>query len=134
MITSILSLLAGIGVPAIITGVLGKFLPGLFAGAIGRFIGPIVALCMGLVDLLLIVLRWVVSKVIAGLDHIVQSVPATFTVLVLMWGSYAYGVGLDGVWPTEQPTVERPARTPAPAPSEVVTPGDWIRDVLTGGL
>lgn len=135
MITSILSLLAGVGVPAVITGILGKFLPGLFAGTIGKFIGPIVTLCMGLVDLLLIVLRWVVSKVIAGLDHIVQSVPATFTVLVLMWGSYAYGVGFDGVWPSERPTVERPARTPSPAPRrEVVTPGDWIRDVLTGGL
>lgn len=134
MVSFILSLLAGVGVPAIITGILGKFLPGLFAGTIGKFIAPIVTLCMGLVDVLLIVLRWIVAKIIAGLDHIVKSVPATFTVLVLMYGSYMYGVGLDGFWNKKPASVESrvevplPPRRPRPSPTE--TPGDWVRDIL----
>ena len=134
MVSFILSLLAGLGLPAVVTGVLGKFLPGLFAGTIGKFIAPIVTLCIGLVDVLLILLRWVVAKIISGLDHIVKSVPATLTVLLLMYGSYMYGVGLDGFWKEKPVRVENstgvplPPRRPATSPSS--TPGDWIRDVL----
>ena len=134
MITTIVAWLAGLGLPAVVTGILGKFLPGLFAGTIGKFLAPIVTLCIGLVDVLLILLRWIVAKIIAGLDHIVKSVPATLTVLLLMYGSYVYGVGLDGFWNDKPARVESGASVPIPprrpATSPASTPGDWIRDVL----
>ena len=137
MISTILSLLAGVGVPAIITGILGKFLPGLFAGTIGKFLNPIVHLCMGLVDVLLMLLKWIMQKIIAGLDHIVKSVPATLTVLLLMYGSYAYGDRLEHILgerevasqPRTAPPLPTRRNTPS-APS--MTPGDWLRSVLKG--
>lgn len=134
MIATILAWVAGLGLPAVLTGILGKFLPGLFAGTIGKFLGPIVALCMGLVDVLLLLLRWIMQKLINGLDHIVKSVPATLTVLVLMYGSYVYGIGIDSFWKGDTPAVEsRPAPTQPRTTTQPATPGDWIRDFL-GGL
>lgn len=145
MIATVLSLLAGIGVPATIIGIIGKLAPWLLGplmgGAIGKIVGPIVALCEGLVDLILVVLRWIVTKLLQGLDHIVKSVPATLTVLAMMYGSYVYGVGIDGIWQPKSsvervepaPPLPTPRDTP-PSPRRTQSPGDWIRDVLTGGM
>lgn len=137
MISFALSLLAGVGLPAIVTGVIGKFLPSLFAGTIGKFLNPIVHLCMGLVDVLLMLLKWIMQKILAGLDHIVKSVPATLTVLLLMYGSYAYGDRLEHILgereAVSQPRTAPPLptrRNPPSAPS--MTPGDWLRSVLKG--
>jgi hypothetical protein len=89
MITAILSLLGGLGIPSIILGILSKFG---FSWLSSGFIAPIAKACAGLVDLALMVLRWVLEKVISGLDHIVKSPTAVATVILMMWGSYAYGI------------------------------------------
>lgn len=144
MIATILSLLAGVGVPAVITGIIGKLVPGLLgpllSGTIGKFLSPIIHLCMGLVDIILMLLKWVMQKIIAGLDHIVKSVPATLTVLLLMYGSYAYGDRLEHITGERgQPRAVQPAQPIPPLPTRpnatpprTQTPGDWIRRILKG--
>lgn len=140
MISFILSLLGGLGIPAILTGIAGKLglswiakLTGM-DGLIGTIFKPIVALCIGLVDLLLEVLRWALRKIMGGLDHITQSVPATMTLLLFMWVSYGYGHGF-GFWKyTAPPVAEMRSSVPtkAPATKRVTyhTPGDWFKDVF----
>lgn len=144
MISALISIALSLGLPAVITGIIGKVAPGWIAtlsgiGGLGKFLQPIVQLCMGLVDILLMIVRWFAQKLLAGLDHIVASVPATMTALSLMWGSYAYGTGnVADLLPTlssPAPVIERAAPKPAPAPvsrDDIRTPGDWIREALGG--
>ena len=128
MISLIISTLLSLGIPAVITGILGKLAPSWLGklGALSGFLQPIIALCVGLVDVLLTIIRWGLDKILKGLDHIVQSVPATFTVLLLMWLSYGYGQGLEKILP-KLPEVTTEARGP---PSSGETGRSWFDTIF----
>lgn len=69
---------------------LGWIFSWLSGGVFSSFAGLIVAAATQLFEVAGIVLKWMVSTFIQGIDHIIKSVPAILVVLSLSWGSWAY--------------------------------------------
>lgn len=133
MISTLISLALSVGLPAIVTGILGKYTSWLGGiSTLAPFVGVVVKLCVSLIDSLMLIINWLVKKILVGLDHIVQSVPATMTVLLLMWVSYVYGSGIPSMVDLV-PSFERRVEEPTPTPrtrTEIRTPGDWLKEAL----
>lgn len=53
-------------------------------GALGGALGH-------LFDVVSLVAKWVLGKLMLGLDHIIKSVPAVIVVIFVAWGGYGYG-------------------------------------------
>lgn len=109
--------LAGASVPAAILGILAKFGIGwatrwATGGGILELIGqPIIKLCVGLVDLLMLVANFLLKDIIIkGLRVISGSVPAALTLAICMWGAYVVGAHSWKFWRSAEPTaISQPA-------------------------
>jgi hypothetical protein len=133
--------LAGASVPAAILGVLAKL--GISwatgwatGGGILQLIGqPIIKLCVGLVDLVMLVANFLLKDiVIKGLRVISGSVPAALTLALCMWGAYVAGADTWKFWSawgtTEPPAISQPAPR-APARSVPRPPAPRCTDPLS---
>jgi len=121
-----------------IIGLLSKFGLGwavkwITGGVFSSLAGLIVAGATELFSVLGIVLRWVVTTFIEGVNHIIKSVPAVLVVLSLSWGSYGYARYIQPV--KAKNAVEAPRPSP-PAPSRPSQPrgGGNFLDDLFGGI
>ena len=142
MILGILSLLGLGGIPAILLGIAGKlgfsWLTGLMGGTglLATILKPVVTLCIGLVDILLVVVKWLVKLIIDGLDYILKKPSAVGAVMVIawvFWGLGKYDINPLGFAKSKAPTkIERSVskkkavpKAPAKKPSK-----SWMDSVL----
>lgn len=130
MITAALSLLGLVGGPGLLIGIAAKLGLGFASSAL---IAPVAKLCVALVDALIFVARWLLEKLVHGLDHIVKSVPAVVTLIVAMWATYAYTLHVEAPKRYREPArIERPAPAPkrpvAPKPAQQST--SWLDDIF----
>ena len=57
----------------------------------GGFMGVLAKTAGAVLDLAMVVGTWILKTLLAGLTHILTSMPAVIAVLVISWGSYGYG-------------------------------------------
>ena len=114
----ILGLLSKLGLTTVIKWISG--------GVFSSLTGLIVAGATELFAVLGIVLKWVVSTFITGVDHIIKSVPAVLVVISLAWASYGYAMY---VRPVEIKRIEVEAPGPS-TPTERRRNGDFLEDIF----